>query len=355
MKISQKVPLVASAIVITAFAVFSFLQYNSARTAMYEKLESDIAETSVALSHQITNWLNGKLALINMMAGAMEADFSMDTVQKNMDMPLLKEEFILIFGAMEMDGKPISNTPSWYPGDGWDGRKRPWYPLAQSNNGAVLTEPYVDSATKDILISAVSSIKDRGVLKGAFGGDLSLKNVSDTLNTLNFNNTGYAFLVNADRKIISHPDTGLNGKSLNALFTGGVPELSNRLQELSLGGKDVLAQFTPLGRLQSKEWMIGVVLEKDKAMAEVEALKFGAIMGMLISGLISSLVIYLTMSRLLLAPINNLIATADEISKGKMDFEIEETQRNDEIGLLAKAFERMGVSIRLAMKKLQEK
>ncbi len=61
------------------------------------------------------------------------------------------------------------------------------------------------------------------------------------------------------------------------------------------------------------------------------------------------------MSRLLLTPINNLIQTADEISKGKLDFEIKETARNDEIGLLAKAFERMGISIRLAMKKLQQK
>ncbi len=355
MKISQKVPLVASAIVITAFAVFSFLQYNSARTAMYEKLESDIAETSVALSHQITNWLNGKLSLINMMAETMEADFSMNTVQKTMDTPLLKEEFILVFGAMETDGKPISNTPAWYPGNGWDGRKRPWYPLAQSKNGAVLTEPYVDSATKDILISAVCSIKDRGILKGAFGGDLSLKNVSDALNTLNFNNTGYAFLLNADSKIISHPDTGLNGKPLNALFTEGVPDLSSRLQELNLGGKNVLTQFAPLDQLQSKEWLIGVVLDKDKAMAEIEALKLSGIIGMLISGLVCSLVIYLTMSRLLLAPINNLIATADEISKGKLDFEIKETARNDEIGLLAKAFERMGISIRMAMKKLQQK
>ena len=345
----------ASIIVIAAFAVFSFLQYNSARTAMVEKLESDVAETSVALSHQIANWLNGKLALINMMAGTMEADFSMETIQKTMETPLLKEEFILIFGAMETDGKPISNTPTWYPGDGWDGRLRPWYPLAQSKNGAVLTDPYVDSATQDILISAVCSIKDRGMLKGAFGGDLSLKNVSDTLNTLNFNNTGYAFLLNADKNIISHPDTGLNGKPLNALFSGGVPELGNRLQELSLGGKTMLVQFAPIERLQSKKWLIGVVLDKDKALAEVEALKFSGIIGMLISGLISSLVIYLTMSRLLLTPINNLIATADEISKGKMDFEIKETARQDEIGLLAKAFERMGFSIRLAMKKLQEK
>ena len=90
--------------------------------------------------------------------------------------------------------------------EGWDARKRPWYPYAKSHKRAVLTDPYADAATKEILISAVANFYDKGVFKGAFGGDLSLKTVSDALNTLSFNGTGYAFLVNANGNIISHPN-----------------------------------------------------------------------------------------------------------------------------------------------------
>jgi len=354
-KISQKVPLVTSIIVIASFAIFSKVQYNIVQSAMLDKLESNITETSVVLSQQITNWLNGKLALIDMMTGTIDADFDMQTIQTTMDNPLLKEAFILIYGVLDTDGKMISNTPSWSPPAGWDGRKRPWYPLARSRTGAVLTEPYADTKTQEVLISVVSCLKDNGEFQGAFGGDLSMKAVSDAINTLNFNNTGYAFLINSQEKIISHPDSSLNGKQLSALFTDASPMLNNSLQEVKLGDKVVLTKFSSMKGLANTEWLIGVVLDKKKAMAEVNALKVSAIIGMLISGLISSFVLYITMARLLLNPIHKLIATADEISLGKLDFEIMETERNDEIGSLAKAIERLGVSVQLAIKRLQEK
>jgi len=354
-KISQKVPLMASAIVITAFAVFSLLQYNSVRAAMVDKLESNVAETSVVLSNQITNWLSSKLALINMMAQTINADFSRETVRKTMENSRLKEEFILNYAVLETDGELFINTSTWSPPDGWDGRERPWYPLTRSGEGAVLTEPYTDSVTKDILISMVAGIKDRGVFMGGLGGDLNLKTVSDAVNTLNFDNTGYAFLFDADKNIISHPNAQLNGKKLGAVFTEGIPVLSEKLQELTVGGKAVFVKFTPLKDLRSKAWLIGVVLDKAKTMEDVNGLRISAIIWMLVSGLVSSLILYLTMSRLLLTPINNLILAADEISRGKLDVVIRETDRNDEIGLLAKAFERMGVSIRMAMKKLQQR
>ena len=354
MKISQKVPLVTSIIVIASFAIFSRFQYNMVRSAMLEKLESNIAETSVVLSQQITNWLNGKLALIDMMAETIDADFERQTIQTTMNNPLLKKEFILVYGVLDTDGKLISNTPSWSPPAGWDGRKRPWYKLARSTTDAVLTEPYVDTKTKEVLISAVSCLKDKGEFQGAFGGDLSMKTVSDAVNTLNFNNTGYAFLVNSQGTIISHPDSNLNGKQLSSLFTES-PTLSNRLQELKIEDNLVLTKFSPMKGLANTEWLIGVVLDKDKTMAEANSLKVSAIIGMLISGLISSLVLYITMTRLLLNPINKLIATADEISLGKLDFEILETERTDEIGALAKAIERLGISIQLAIKRLQKK
>ncbi len=147
-----------------------------------------------------------------MMAQTIDADFNAETIQKTFDTPLLKDEFLLIFGGLETDGKAITNDLTWTP-ENWDARKRPWYPLAKQHNRAILTEPYADAGTNEILISAVANFYDKGEFKGAFGGDLSLNTVSEAVNTLNFDNTGYAFLLSADGTIISHPNTELNGKS----------------------------------------------------------------------------------------------------------------------------------------------
>ena len=317
MKVSQKIALVASAIVILAFTTFSWIQYHSVRDALYEKTQNSIDEASVVLSHQITNWLNGKLALIDIMAESIAANYSAETIQRTFDAPILKKEFLLIFGGLDTDGNRITNDPSWNP-ENWDARKRPWYPYARSHKQAVLTDPYADAATNEILISAVANIYDKDSFKGAFGGDLSLKTVSDAVNTLNFNNTGYAFLLNANGNIISHPNAKLNGKQLNSLFEGASPQLNSELQELSVGGKKVLTAYRPLENLFGSDWLIGVVLEKNKVMAEANAFGLNAIIGAIISALICSAIIYATMGRLLL-PLKQLRGSLFEINSGDGD------------------------------------
>ena len=156
MKVSHKVSIVASLVVAITFSIFSWIQYLTVRDALFEKTENTTKEAALVLSTQITNWLNGKLGLIDLMAQAIDKDFNGETIQDTFDLPLLKEEFILIFGGLDTDGARITNDPSWNPAS-WDARKRPWYPYARQNSQAVLTAPYPDAASGEILVSAVAN------------------------------------------------------------------------------------------------------------------------------------------------------------------------------------------------------
>lgn len=322
---------------------------------LYKNIENNIESSSQVLSHQITNWLNGKIALIDMASQTIKNDFSVETIQKTMDTPLLADEFILVFGALETDGRPISNTPSWNPGDDWDARVRPWYPLARSDTRAILTEPYADSATNDILISVVANYYDNESFKGAFGGDLSLNTVSKAVNTLDFNGTGYTFLLNSRGDIISHPENNLNGQHISTLFTNGTPQLNNTLQEININDKPVLTYFRSLDNLYGSNWLIGVVLEKDKVLAEVYSSSMNTLIAAVITALLSSLVLYLIINKVLLNPMNKLTETAEKISRGKLDLKVSGTERKDEIGALAKSIDRMGNGLRLAVNRLRKK
>ena len=63
----------------------------------------------------------------------------------------------------------------------------------------------------------------------------------------------------------------------------------------------------------------------------------------------------LLVSKWLTAPIRNLTEVADKYSQGQLDLVISGLDRNDEIGQLGQAIERLGTSIRLAMNRLQKK
>ncbi|MEZ8140947.1 chemotaxis protein [Enterovibrio norvegicus FF-33] len=337
MKVSHKVALLASCIVVLSFSIFSWFQYNTVKNALYENKAQTTLETTSALGNQVTNWLNSKLALIDMMAQTIDADFTAETIQKTFDTPLLKDEFILIFGGLATDGKSITNDMTWTP-ENWDARKRPWYPLAKQHDRAILTEPYADAGTNEILISAVANFYDKGEFKGAFGGDLSLSSVSEAVNTLNFDQTGYAFLLSADGNIISHPNTTLNGKSITELFGDNVPSFSQTMTESTIGDQRVFTVFYELSNLYGNKWLIGVVLDKNQVMAEATQFGWTALIATIFSALFCSIALYFGVSRQL-KPLEGLRHSLREINGGEGDL----TKRivvsgNDEFGKLSIEF-----------------
>lgn len=67
--------------------------------------------------------------------------------------------------------------------------------------------------------------------------------------------------------------------------------------------------------------------------------------------LLAALAIGLFVSRSISSPIRNLTKAINDISTGQLDVEVKGKERKDEIGELARAFDRTIVSLKLAMKK----
>ncbi|PID74611.1 MAG: hypothetical protein CSB28_02345 [Desulfobacterales bacterium] len=101
--------------------------------------------------------------------------------------------------------------------------------------------------------------------------------------------------------------------------------------------------------------MIGVAIDPQKIMEETDAFKLLALVLTLVGTFVTSFVLYLTLNQMLLKPLLKLTESADKISLGELDVKIEGTKRNDEIGLTARAIERLGVSVSLAIKKLKKR
>lgn len=354
MKVSHKVGGISAIILLTVIIILSWSQYLTVKNSLYQKTENAINEVSSALAHQIANWLNGKLNLINLVAQDIDASFSGARIQEAFDRPILKEEFLLMFGGLDTDGKAITNDTSWNPTN-WDARKRPWYQVAKDANGkAALTEPYADASTNEILISVVANFSDKGTFKGAFGGDLSLKTVSDSLNTVNFNESGYAFLLNKRGTIISHPDGKLNGKSISKLFTDGVPELTSELQTLDIDGTSVFTSYHPLTNLKGSDWLIGVVVEEDIIMADAAAVGWRASFAAIIGVITSTLILFFVMTKVL-QPLQLLYKSLLEINRGEGDL----TKRlpivsNDEFGEVSIQFNQFVEHLQQLIIKIKE-
>ncbi|PIE44274.1 MAG: chemotaxis protein [Gammaproteobacteria bacterium] len=340
MKISYKVPLLASIVILVGFSILTFVLYTVERDSLYETVTKSALESSQAVSNQVTGWLEKKLALIDLMSGYIAEDYSVEKIQEVMANPLLKNEFSLIFGCLEEDGKPLSNSSSWFPGETWDGRKRSWYLQGQKSVYAVFTPPYVDSATGRLLLSAVGRIEDKTAFKGVFGGDIESSTVARVVNSINFNKKGYVFLLDKNGAVISHPTESFNGKTITTIFPNiAKPAVKKKFIDATFQGKDMLVKFIPV-KLQKRDtdWLIAVVLNKGKILKEADQVKSIAIIATILSTLAASLVLYFTMANLLLNPLKEFAEATKQISLGKLSTKIKNTERNDEVGLLSKNF-----------------
>lgn len=354
MKISYKVPLIATAVILAAFAAFGTYQYKMIEKNIYQQTESNIQEVSGALNAEITTWLNERLKII---AGMSDLIASSNTTKDELLRVMRAEAFessaTYFYSVLERDGKMISNANIGVPDD-WDGRTRPWYQLALKYDQPMMTAPYEDSVDQRLLITAVNKLYEGRRPVGVIGADIELKAVSDAVNAVNFNGAGYAFIVDSQGNIITYPDQSLYGKNISALYSGLKPSLTSRLQESTINGKAVFTNFFPLDKYKGSEnkWFIGIAVDKKKVLAPAYDLGRNAIIAALLTVLLSSILFYLFMWNALIKPVNQLAEQSNDISRGKLTEQIQGVDRNDEIGDLAQAIQRMQKALHMAMTKL---
>jgi len=172
---SHKILLAASLVVITTFALFTLYNDYLQRNAIRDNLESYLDEMGEITAHNIQNWLSGRIVLLESTAQTMARDSSRETVEAVIEQPALVTTFAFTYLGRN-DGEFIVHPRLELPAD-FDPRQRPWYKAAIAAGSTTLTEPYVDTATGELVISAATPAKRGGDNLGVAGGDLSLEGV----------------------------------------------------------------------------------------------------------------------------------------------------------------------------------
>ncbi|HHM5127588.1 TPA: methyl-accepting chemotaxis protein PctA [Pseudomonas aeruginosa] len=348
LKFSHKILLAASLVVFAAFALFTLYNDYLQRNAIREDLESYLREMGDVTSSNIQNWLGGRLLLVEQTAQTLARDHSPETVSALLEQPALTSTFSFTYLGQQ-DGvftmRPDSPMPS-----GYDPRSRPWYKDAVAAGGLTLTEPYVDAATQELIITAATPVKAAGNTLGVVGGDLSLKTLVQIINSLDFSGMGYAFLVSGDGKILVHPDKEQVMKTLSEVYPQNTPKIATGFSEAELHGHTRILAFTPIKGLPSVTWYLALSIDKDKAYAMLSKFRVSAIAAALIS-IVAILVLLGLLIRLLMQPLHLMGRAMQDIAQGEGDLtkRLAVTSR-DEFGVLGDAFnqfvERIHRSIR---------
>ncbi|MDQ0122663.1 methyl-accepting chemotaxis protein [Pseudomonas lini] len=338
LRFSHKILLAAALIVMAAFASFTLYNDYLQRNAIREDLDNYLNEMGDVTANNIQTWLAGRILLIDNLAQNIAINPEPSTVASLLEQKALTSTFMASYlgdatGSFTI--RPDAKMPA-----GFDPRVRPWYKGAESSSTATLTEPYIDAATGQTIISIATASKKAGQNVGVVGGDLSLQTLIDTLSARDFDGMGYAFLVSSDGKILVHPDKTLVMKTLSEAFPDSTPRISGDFSEVQVDGKTRIVRFTQIKGLPSVNWYIGLSVDKDKAFSMLTEFRASAVIATLIA--VAIIIALLGMLiRILIQPLHVMTRAMADIADGEGDLTKRLTiHNNDEFGVLGTAFNR---------------
>lgn len=275
---------------------------------------------------------------------------SMETEQQNPLLKLITEHYDWIYLAhtIGLDGYNVGRSdflpPKFY-------QERAYY--QQVLDGKPYGQQVLIGKTsgKPAFVLAVPIGNDSNALRGVLTIAMTIAELSDRIAKVRIGSTGQAFLVDEAGRVIAHQ---------NAAYTQERRDLSGHPAVIAAYGRDAgMLTFTDekgerriaAWRRTTHGWTLVTEQAHAEAFAELASANGNALILLVVTLVVVALVASLW-SRRLSAPIRQLTAVADAISHGKFDQPVGHLERGDELGALARAVDRLGTSVRLALQRL---
>jgi len=186
---------------------------------------------------------------------------------------------------------------------------------------------------------------------GVIAFAMTLEDLSKSVTDVSIGETGFAILLDDKNQVVAR------GKGLSSQLEN----LSGHPAVIAAGQgnrhpfviEDNGKQMVVCGQTTKQGWTLIVQQDYDEAFAVPLKTRQNALVLFGVTAASVTLVAFLLAAGIA-GPIRSLTMVADNISRGELDVTIKETGRRDEIGALARAIERMGISLQMAFKRMRK-
>ncbi|HCH4194031.1 TPA: methyl-accepting chemotaxis protein [Vibrio parahaemolyticus] len=334
MKFRHKVVTASSILLLITVSLLSTQQVMTIRSQTQEHINSSVKEILTSVSNTVQSEMNAKKDLARSITEIIELSPNDRTYVKDiLEKPTPKSSFLAIGFGYESNGYVIENDDGWDAGPDYDPRQRPWFIAAKNKGDLVVTDPYVDASSKNVIISVGTPVKQNGRFLAGMFYDLELTTLSDLVNQVNLFDAGYLFLVTDDGTTIAHPQSKYNGEKLNSYLPQ--VDLNKATQHIEVDNNPYMVSLT---HIPSENWYVGAIIDETAAYSVVGELRNSAIIYSIIAVLASVIALTLLI-RTLMRPLDTLNTAIKDVASGKGDLTQRlETDTDQEFSDLAKNF-----------------
>lgn len=334
MKFRHKVVTASSFLLLITVSLLSTQQVMTIRSQTQEHIDSSVNEILTSVGNTVQSEMNAKKDLARSITEVIELNpSSHNYVQNILERPTPKASFLAIGFGYESNGFVIENDDGWEAGPDYDPRQRPWFIAAKNKGDLVVTDPYVDASSKNVIISVGTPVKENGQFLAGMFYDLELTTLSDLVNQVNLFDAGYLFLVTADGTTIAHPQSKYNGEKVGSYLPQ--VDLTQSTQHIEIDGDHYMINLT---HIPGENWYVGSVIDEAIAYSAVGELRNSAIIYSIIA-VIASVIALTLLIRTLMRPLDTLNNAIKGVASGKGDLTQRlETDTDQEFSELATNF-----------------
>ena len=251
----------------------------------------------------------------------------------------------------------------------FDPRSRPWYRLAKDAEGPVWTRLYTDVNTKKLNVTAAVRVRGPdGRLAGVVGMDVLLETLQKDIINIDIGYKNEPFLIDDQGRAVVR--RGLEDKETEWYKTYRTDilvetpnEEFNRLARRMMAGESGIARyrledgtenylaFAPIPAVNSS---LGIIVPRSEIEKPVQESGKLVIIVLALS-VIVAIGFGLLLGNQVTRPIEELTVLVDKASKGLVEVEEIPIRRLDEVGVLARSFNRMLTNLGTALKELEKR
>lgn len=329
--------------------ISSTVKRNAEELAM-ERLEAE----SAAVSNQVSEFFN------QFMSGASQgaSNYQVEAFMKGIEgksrmnqsegyreikitldkMAAVDSENILAAWIGDFQTSQITQSDGYNSPDGWDITGRPWYRV-KSTGGSLVTEPYVDASTGQLIVTAAAPVFDSGTgeIIGACGFDIALTQLTLALSQYKIGQEGSLILCTENGQVIYHPDESYIQQNVSetdwpdSLKQAFLNQTTGRMKYSAAG----VGYSGSVNRVSSCGWYVLSGMPDSEILASCYA-AVRTICIIFAAGLLLLAVIIILISLGISRPLKQLAGVAERIAGGELDVTVA-VRSTDETGMVAGA------------------
>ena len=257
-------------------------------------------------------------------------------------------ENIVVAWIADFDSSQFTQSDGYVSDATYDITTRDWYKQVTAENKVILTEPYVDTASKKTILSIICPVYKSGTEKmiGITGIDLSINSLQAMMQKCTLGKTGFFFLTTKAGVLMYYPDDKLIQKNISET------DMSTNIIDAVTNKKTGEITYTAMGQTNhgylsvdpNTNWCVVSALPDKEYNSTIVGIRTSVITIFTI-GILLLMILIIFISSGIVKPLKKLRVIADKIAEGDLDISVD-INSQDETGEVAQAISRTVVRLK---------